>query len=371
MSFAGFVGNARVVRVLERMLEADRLPHALLFAGQKGVGKFTLAALFARALNCERKQGEICGACGSCRALAALDDLEGMKSVALKERGSANPEAVPLLLRPHPSVTVLVPDGAYIRVSQMRAVVRQAYLQPAGVRRNVFLIDEAERLRFDYADVLLKVLEEPPERTTLILVTPAPFELRATLRSRCIPLFFAPLSTADIEHHLASHRRDWKAAERQLAAAAAAGSLGTARALDLDHYRQVRAEALELVRAAITRRFNPERLFAASAALAGKGGPTELDSGERREALEFSLDLLYSLLSDVLYLKIGTPELGLRHPDLRSELHGLSRQVGREWLTRAVGTLDRIEGWQRRNINRQLALEAWALGPADLFSPAG
>src|SRR3989338_8001171 len=103
-----------------------------------------------------------------------------MKAAALKERGGATPETVPLLLRPHSSVTVLVPDGAYIRVSQMRAVVRQAYIQPAGARRNVFLIDEAERLRFDYADVLLKVLEEPPERTTLILVTAAPFELRAT-----------------------------------------------------------------------------------------------------------------------------------------------------------------------------------------------
>jgi len=364
MTFADFVGNLRVVRVLERMLASERVPHALLFAGQKGVGKFTLATLFARALNCERKQGEICGACGNCRALGALDDLEGMKAAALKERGGANPETVPLLLRPHSSVTVLVPDGAYIRVSQMRAVVRQAYIQPAGARRNVFLIDEAERLRFDYADVLLKVLEEPPERTTLILVTPAPFELRATLRSRCIPLFFAPLCADEIESYLAAHRREWKAAERQLAAAAAAGSLGTALSLDLDRYRQMRAEALELVRTAVTRRLDPERLFAASAALAGKGGSAELDPGERRETLEFSLDLLYSLLADVLYLKTDTPELGLRHPDLRSELHGLSRQVGREWLGRAVGYLDRIEGWQRRNVNRQLALETWALGPA-------
>src|SRR3989338_6851808 len=139
-----------------------------------------------------------------------------MKAAALKERGGANPETVPLLLRPHSSVTVLVPDGAYIRVSQMRAVVRQAYIQPAGARRNVFLIDEAERLRFDYADVLLKVLEEPPERTTLILVTAAPFELRATLRSRCIPLFFAPLCADEIESYLAAHRREWKAAQRQL-----------------------------------------------------------------------------------------------------------------------------------------------------------
>lgn len=360
MTFDDFVGNRRVVRVLERLLAADRIPHALLFAGQKGVGKFTLATLFARAVNCEKKQGAICGACGNCRALAAVDDLEGLKAAAVKERGSANPELVPLLLRPHPSVTVLVPDGAFIRVSQMRAVVRQAYIQPSGARRNVFLIDEAERLRFDFADVLLKVLEEPPERTTLILVTAAPFELRATLRSRCIPVFFGPLTTAEIEACLAERRPEWKKAERQLAAAAAAGSLGTALALDLDRYRQTRAQALELVRIAAGREFDPEQFFTATASLAGKGAETDPD--ERRETLEFSLDMVYSLLTDVLYLKSETPELGLRHPDLRSELQGLSRQVSRQWLAEAVGRLDRLEGWQRRNVNRQLAFDAWALG---------
>lgn len=367
MRFADFLGNARVVQVLQRMLATDRLPHALLFAGQKGVGKFTLATLVARAISCEHGQGEICNACGNCRALAALDDVPALKAAALKERGSANPEAVPLLLRPHPSVTVIVPDGAFIRVSQMRAVVRQAYTMPAGARRNLFLIDEAERLRFDYADVLLKVLEEPPEHTTLILVTSAPFELRPTLRSRCIPLFFAPLATPEIEGYLAAHRPDCKKQDRQLAAAAAAGSLGTALGLDLELYREVRADALELVRTALGQPLDPERLFAATAALAGKGSRPADDPEERRETMEFSLDIVYSLLTDLLYLKAGTPELGLRHPDLRSELQGASRQVSRQWLAQAVGGLDRIESWQRRNVNRQLALDAWALGPAGSF----
>lgn len=371
MTFADFVGNARVVRVLQRMLAGGRIPHALLFAGQKGVGKFTLATLFARAANCERGQGNICRTCGPCRALAPLENLAELKRAALEARGSANPEVVPLLLRPHPSVTVLVPDGAFIRVGQMRAVVRQAYTMPAGTRRNLFLIDDAERLRFDYADVLLKVLEEPPEHTTLILVTAAPFELRPTIRSRCIPLFFAPLAAAEIENYLAIHRKDWKKADRELGAAAAAGSLGTALSQDLSLYRQVRGDALELLRAGLGQSLNPERLFAATAALAGKTTRGEAEPGEGRETLEFSLDIVYGLLTDILYLKTGTPEFGLRHPDLRSELQSLSRQVSLEWLARAVGQLDRIEGWQRRNINRQLALDAWALGFARGFSDEG
>lgn len=361
MTFADFVGNRRVLTALQRMLAGGRMPHALLFAGQRGVGKFTLATLFARAANCERKEGEVCGQCRSCTALAGLDDLAELKRAALAARGGANPEAVPLLLRPHPSVTVVVPDGAFIRVGQMRAVVRQAYALPAGVRRNIFLIDEAERLRFDYADLLLKVLEEPPERTALILVTSAPFKLRATLRSRCIPLYFAPLTTEEIESYLAQHRRAWKKRERQLAAGASAGSLGTALGLDWSLYRQVRADALTLLQTAAQQQPDPGQLFAASANLAGKSARAGGGFDDSRENLEFSLDILYSLLADVVYLKYKTPNVGLRNSDIRNALEELSHLVSAGWLTQAVEQLDRVEGWQRRNVNRQLALDAWAL----------
>ncbi len=371
MTFLDFVGNARVVTALRRMLEGGRLPHALLFAGQKGVGKFTLATLFACAANCQRQAGEICGHCGSCRALAPLENLAALKRAALQARGSASPDAVPLLLRPHPSVTVLVPDGAFIRVSQMRAVVRQAYTLPAGVRRNVFLIDEAERLRFDYADLLLKVLEEPPPHTSLILVTAAPFTLRPTLRSRCIPFYFAPLTTEEIAHYLARHRPEGKKQDQELAAAAAAGSLGTALSLDLRLYRRVRADALELLRAAANQQPSPERLFAATSTLAGKTSRPGADSEDRREIMEFSLEIVYGLLIDSLYLKIGTPEQGLRNPDLRSELYQLSRCITQEWLEKAVAGLDRIEGGARRNVNRQLALDAWALALAPSLPQIG
>lgn len=366
MTFDSFIGNQRVVAVLRRMLASGRIPHALLFAGQPGVGKFTLATLFTRALNCEQEPGVICGTCKNCRALAALDDLEGLKAAALTARGSANPEAVPLVLQPHPSVSVLVPDGAFIRVAQMRHVVRMAYAMPEGARHNIFLIDQAEKLRFDYADVLLKVLEEPPERTSLILVTPAPFELRPTIRSRCVPFHFAPLAQEEIGQFLRRHRPDLKKSEGQLVAAAANGSPAAALGLDLPLHKQVRGDALELLRAGVSGRLSPERLFAASAALAGKSGGSG-DSEDARRVFEFSLDMLYSLVTDILHSKAGASELGFRHPDLRSELERLAAQVSWPWLSEAVENLDRIKGWQRRNVNRQLSLDAWALGAGRNF----
>jgi len=248
----------------------------------------------------------------------------------------------------------------------MRYVVREAYTMPPGTRRNVFLIDQAERLRFDYADVLLKVLEEPPERTTLVLVTSAPFDLRPTIRSRCIPFFFAPLSQPEILSYLKVHRPAWKKQDRELAAAAAVGSLGTALSLDLAQHRQVRRQAVALLRAALDPKAGPEAFFAATAALAGKSPRGAGESENGREGFEFSLDIVYSLLRDVLHCKVGTSELGLSHPDLRIELETLARLASWRWLEEATQRLDRIKGWQRRNINRQLALDAWALGFARL-----
>lgn len=367
MTFADFVGNPRVVATVQRMLSSGRIPPSLLFAGPKGVGKFILATLLARAANCQQGQGNICGRCESCRALAALDDLTELQRAALAARGSASPDSVPLILRPHSSVSVLVPDGPYIRVGQMRYVVRQAYRMPAHGHRNLFLIDQAERLRFDYADILLKVLEEPPEHTTLILVTAAPFELRPTIRSRCIPLYFAPLTSAEIERYLQTHKPAWKKKEREIAAAFAAGSLGLALNLDLELYLQVRRDALEVLRAGVRRELNPGRLFAATAALASKKPRTPSPLGEGQPGFEFSLDILYSLLTDIVYWKVGTPERGFHHPDLRSELQSWGCQVSWQWLNQAVGHLDRIEGWQRRNVSRQLALDAWAVGQAPSF----
>jgi DNA polymerase-3 subunit delta' len=368
MTFDDYLGNARIVAALRRMLADGRLPQALLFAGPKGVGKFTLATLLARAANCERGLGQLCGRCSTCRALAALEDIEEMARVGRQERGSASPEEVPLILRPHPSVTVLVPDTDYIRVSQMRYVVCEAYAAPTAGRRNFFLFDQADRLRHDFADTLLKVLEEPPPRTSLVLVTDSPFSLRPTVRSRCVTLWFAPLRREEVLTGLQEHRPAWKKAERELAASVAAGSLGVALGLDLEHYRKQRAYALTVLRAALAENLSPQQLFEATSVLAGKAARFGEDepAPEGRKGFEISLDILYSLLTDSVYLKVGVPDVGLRHPDLREELRPLSQRI--EWtrLVRLIEQLDEVWRAQRRNLNRQLALDAWAVGPETL-----
>ncbi len=141
-------------------------------------------------------------------------------------------ERVPLILQSHPDVWALVPDPVrlkspvarpVLRIGQLRAVQRAAaYFQPMG-RRRVFILDNAETMRWDVASVFLKILEEPPGNATLILTASSPFALLPTIISRCMQFHLAPLPQAEVESVLKAHS-DRKPAEIKLAAQLSEGS---------------------------------------------------------------------------------------------------------------------------------------------------
>src|SRR6202040_1849285 len=148
MGFSDFLGNERIVTVLRGALRTDRVPHALLFTGPRGVGKYTLARMFAQAANCERLKDDFCGECESCRRMAALVDPAPLIQAGLAERGesadAAAVERMPLIIEPNPYVWLIVPGPVrrltpvarpMIRIGQLRAVQRAAYFKPQGRRR--------------------------------------------------------------------------------------------------------------------------------------------------------------------------------------------------------------------------------------------
>src|ERR1700675_3283167 len=211
MGFAEFLGNERLVGALRGALRTNRVPHPLLFPGARGVGKFTLARLFAQAANCERLPDDSCGECSTCQRIALLAHPEELIAQGLVERGesadAATVERVPLILQSHPDVWALVPDPVrlkspvarpMLRIGQLRAVQRAAYFQPMG-RRRVFILDGADTMRWDVASVFLKILEEPPGSATLILTAPSPYSLLPTIVSRCLQFHFAPLPASEVE----------------------------------------------------------------------------------------------------------------------------------------------------------------------------
>jgi len=230
----------------------------------------------------------------------------------------------------------------------LRAVQRAAYFKPLA-RRRVFIIDGAETMRWDHANIFLKILEEPPETASLILLAPNPYLLLPTIRSRCLQLFFSPLAQDQVEQVL-RRRDDLPPAKRKVAAQLAEGSPGVALAMDLAQTAELRKTALQALTAIIERR-SPTDLFNETARL----------TKAQKMPFETVLEVFYSLLNDLLELSAGFAGQQARNPALGKELARLSRQVDTAWIASAVDGLDELEGRLRRNVNRQLGLDAIAL----------
>jgi len=369
MHFDAYHGNQRIVTALRGMLSRERVPHALLFAGPRGIGKFTLALMFAQAANCERRAprkggapagDDFCGECPTCRKVGELADLGPLIERGLEARGAspdtATVERIPLILQTHPDVWLLPPDPVrlrnpvarpVLRMGQLRAVQRAAQFAPTA-RRRIFLIESAETMREDHSNAFLKILEEPPETSTLVLMTAQPDALLPTIRSRCLQFFFAPLPQEEVEAVLSEHVKMAPAA-RRLAAQLSRGCPGAALSLDLEESRRLRRDVLQLMeRAAAGRNF--AEVFQLTA---------QLTKGES-VSFENLLELFYNVLHDLLDAVSGVSEPALRNPDLRGEIEVLAKRVPMDWVARAVNRLDDLAGGSRRNTNRQLGLDSMA-----------
>jgi len=370
MGLSEFLGNERIVTALRGALRSQRVPHALLFTGPRGVGKFTLARMFAQAANCERLPDDFCGECATCRRISQLADPQALLEQGLAERGesadAATVERVPLILQSHPDVWALVPDPVrlkspvarpMLRVGQLRAVQRAANFQPMG-RRRVFILDGAETMRWDVANVFLKILEEPPGSATLILTAPSPYALLPTIVSRCLQFHFAPLPQAAVEKIL-KEKTNRKPAEIKLAAQLAEGSPGLAIEMDVDATAQRRKSALRILeRAAQSHGF--AQLFSDTSALAK----------DRDSSFEDQIGVFYGLLTDLLELTSKLKDPVLRNAPLAKELESLAKSVDSAWVLRAIAGFDELLAGARRNLNRQLGLDALAASLAPRLSGA-
>ncbi|MHB8513062.1 MAG: DNA polymerase III subunit delta' [Actinomycetota bacterium] len=201
------IGQDDVVAALRESIDAGSVGHALLFAGPEGVGRRLAALALAASLNCEDHG---CGECSVCAKVL---------------RGA------------HPDVHLIVPEGQFILLSQIKGdaqtkgVIGEAYRSPFEGSNIVFIIEDAERLNASAANALLKVLEEPPADVLFILMTAHPEDLPETILSRCRRLDFSPLGSQEIRRVLEQHHRI--DAQRAAWAAEVGGNL--VRALRLAH----------------------------------------------------------------------------------------------------------------------------------------
>ena len=169
--FADVVGQDHVVNALRNALQQDRVHHAFLFSGTRGVGKTTLARILAKAVNCEQgQQAEPCGECGTCRSVD-----EG-RFIDLIEIDAAS----------------------RTRVDDTREILDNVQYAPTQGRYKIYLIDEVHMLSGHSFNALLKTLEEPPPHVKFLLATTDPQKLPATILSRCLQFNLRLLSAQEI-----------------------------------------------------------------------------------------------------------------------------------------------------------------------------
>ena len=175
-SFDAIVGQEHVVRALVNAFERDRLHHAYLFSGTRGVGKTTIARVFAKGLNCENgPTARPCGECGACR------EIDEGRHVDLLE----------------------VDAASRARVEETRDLLDNVQYAPVRARFKVYLIDEVHMFSRHSFNALLKTLEEPPPHVKFLLATTDPQRLPVTVLSRCLQFGLRRLSVDEIAAELA------------------------------------------------------------------------------------------------------------------------------------------------------------------------
>ena len=339
-----FIGNARAVEILTRAIRQDRLPHAMIFAGQAGVGKCTLALLMARYLNC-LKPGldDACGACSACRRIMAVIEGRHLQCQTLKEGFCGTCPNCKVQTKGHPDVRLIEPEKTTISIDQIRGMIGEISFQPMEARYRVMILDPAEQMRLEAHNSLLKTLEEPPSRTVIILVTTNPYMLLETIRSRSRILHFGEIPQDRIERHLIE-KEGKTPEEARMSAALSGGSLAAALSFDTNRYRDIRKQALQFAKLLLKRgEFSEASIVAVQAS-------------KDKDLFQLWIESVASLLQDVYYAGLATERIGQR--DLLEEFERLARTVSRSRLVRTINAVGRLTRDLQFNVNRQLALEA-------------
>lgn len=177
MAFRDIIGQERALKIIQGMLRRGRLPSALLFSGDDGIGKKLTAGNLAKTVNCAGQPDfDCCDACPSCRKINA---------------------------ETHPDVKVVLPEKDELRVDAIRAIEESLSFKSFEGGQKVIIMDDADFMNVYAANAFLKTLEEPPADSLIILVSSNPDGLPDTIRSRCTNIRFNPLPAEKCSHMLA------------------------------------------------------------------------------------------------------------------------------------------------------------------------
>ncbi len=328
VAFQQLVGQEEATRRLAALAGSGRVPHALLFVGQKSVGKRTAARVLAQVLLCtggDRSPDTACGVCPGCQKF---------------EGGN------------HGDYTEIATDERNLKIKAIRDATRQLALRPVEGGKKILLIDDAEKMVWQAQNAILKTLEEPPGDSHIILVTSRLRSILPTVVSRCQRIAFKPIPDERVAQMVAE-RLGVDAERAMLLAALSSGSIGRAIELDPTEVIERRDRVAEL-----DKKLEPRSPRGAIDAL--EGASTIADD---REGLLTSITVLLTWLHDQMLLAAEPSGQRIANVDRQAELAELAARRG---LSRILRRIEAVLEARRQlelpyNFNPQMIAEQMCL----------
>ena len=320
MSFKEIPGQERQIEIIKNAIKNDRVPHAYLFLGEDGIGKTQTALTMAKALNCSSQVDDSCDMCNTCRKI---------------DNGN------------HPDITVLEPEGTYIKISQIRELQRSLQYKPYEERKRVCIIPDAEKLTLEAKNALLKTLEEPPPETILILISTRPHLLLSTISSRCQRLKFQPLAPNVIAKVIKEKLKKDESTALKIASLAG-GSLKNACELAEKSTLEYRDRLIHKLNALSSE--NIDGIFEFAEEL----------SKEKDELIRI-LDLLKMWFRDLLVFKEGVSVDRLKNQDFLREIKQHETRFTTADLLEKISVVNDAQSALLMNSNKRLTLEVMFL----------
>lgn len=323
--FKNIIGQEKAKKLLAGSFRHGKMSHAFIFRGPDGVGKKRTALSMAALVNCQAPDPmDSCGNCSSCRKFQSDN---------------------------HPDLLVIQPDGAAIKIDQIRDMKQTLTFPPFEARYRVIILEDVQTMKREAANSLLKTLEEPPPNNLLILTADEAGEVLPTIISRCQTIAFHPLPYDRVAQVLMENTGQPPETAATLAAVAE-GSLGRALRLSDNNLLSLRREIIELLL---------DQLPGQAASIALVTGLAE-KAAELKENLGELLSLLKIWLRDLALASAGGPGSLLISRDLQTLLPAAVKRWSLPQLFEKIALVNQAEKELLRNCNRAMVCEVLFFG---------
>lgn len=318
-SFAELYGHEKIKEHLQRAIELEKVSHAYIFNGSLGAGKKSVAALFAKTLQCERGGNAPCNTCRSCIQTETLNQPD-IIWVRHEKPGS-------------------------IGVDDIRdQVIGDIRIKPYSSRYKIYIIDEAEKLTVQAQNALLKTIEEPPAYGIILLLTTNADIFLQTILSRCVLLDFKPVSDEQVRQYLKDHFEitDY---ETKFAVAFAQGRIGRAVTIvTAPEFAQLKEEVLHVIKYA--KEMSVSEIMAEVKNIANY-----------KLTIDDYLDLMAMWYRDVLIFKSTNDVNPLIFKDSFTLIKSQAQQCSYEGLEDILNSIDKVKLRLKANVNFDLVIE--------------